>query len=272
MRPEVLGGSSPERQSELHARFEREAQATASLRSPHTIELYDFGVSDEGAFYYVMEFLDGFDLDTLIARFGPVSQERAAHLLIQVCHSLAEAHGEGLVHRDIKPANVYVCRHGREVDFVKVLDFGLVKSHGPHGATELNLTRDHAVGGTPAFMAPEQVMSDRPLDGRSDIYAVGCLAYWLVTAQLVFTGRTAIEIMMHHAQSAPVPPSQRTELEISRRFDEVVMACLEKNPDARPATADALAARLADIDSETWTLDQRRAWWDVHRPATPRVA
>jgi eukaryotic-like serine/threonine-protein kinase len=272
MRPEVFGGSSPERQSELQTRFEREAQATASLRSPHTIELYDFGVSDEGAFYYVMEFLDGFDLDTLVQKFGPVSEERAAHLLMQVCHSLAEAHEAGLVHRDIKPANVYVCRHGREVDFVKVLDFGLVKSHGPQGATELNLTRDHAVGGTPAFMAPEQVMSDRPLDGRSDIYAVGCLAYWLVTAQLVFTGRTAIETMMHHAQTAPVPPSERTESAISKRFDAVILACLEKNPDSRPATADALAAELAGIGMTAWTLEKMLKWWDAHHPARPRVA
>jgi serine/threonine-protein kinase len=272
MRPEVFGGSTPERQSELQLRFEREAQATASLRSPHTIELYDFGVSDDGAFYYVMEFLDGFDLETLIERFGAVSQGRATHLLMQVCHSLAEAHGEGLVHRDIKPANVYVCRYGREVDFVKVLDFGLVKSLGPEGATELKLTRDHAVGGTPAFMSPEQVMSDRPLDGRSDIYAVGCLGYWLVTAQLVFKGRNAIETMMHHAQTAPVPPSQRTELEISRRFDDLIMACLEKSPDARPASADDLAGRLAAIESETWTLDKRLTWWDVHRPSAPRVA
>jgi eukaryotic-like serine/threonine-protein kinase len=272
MRPEVLGGSSPERQSELHARFEREAQATASLRSPHTIELYDFGVSDEGAFYYVMEFLDGFDLDTLVQKFGPVSEERAAHLLTQVCHSLAEAHEAGLVHRDIKPANVYVCRHGREVDFVKVLDFGLVKSQGPEGATELNLTRDHAVGGTPAFMAPEQVMGDRPLDGRSDIYAVGCLGYWLVTGQMVFTGRTAIEVMMHHARTMPVPPSVRTEVAISKRFDAVVLACLEKDPNARPATADALAAELAGIGLTAWTLEKRLQWWDAHHPGTPRVA
>jgi serine/threonine-protein kinase len=272
MRPEMLGGSSPERQSELQTRFEREAQATASLRSPHTIELYDFGVSDDGAFYYVMEFLDGFDLDTLVQKFGPVSEERAAHLLMQVCHSLAEAHERGLVHRDIKPANVYVCRHGREVDFVKVLDFGLVKSHGPEGATELNLTRDHVVGGTPAFMSPEQVMSDRPLDGRTDIYAVGCLAYWLVTGQTVFSGRNAIEIMMHHAQTAPVVPSARTEVAISKRFDAVVLACLEKDPNARPATADALAAELAGIGLTAWTLEKRRQWWDAHHPGTPRVA
>jgi hypothetical protein len=272
MRPEVFGGSSPERQSELQARFEREAQATALLRSPHTIELYDFGVSDEGAFYYVMEFLDGFDLDTLVQKFGPVSEERAAHLLMQVCHSLAEAHEAGLVHRDIKPANVYVCRYGREVDFVKVLDFGLVKSHGPESATELNLTRDQAVGGTPAFMAPEQVMGDRPLDGRSDIYAVGCLGYWLVTGQLVFTGRTPIEIMMHHAQTVPVPPSARTEVTISKRFDALVLACLEKDPNARPATADALASELGGVGLTAWTPEKRLQWWDAHHPGTPRVA
>jgi len=192
--------------------------------------------------------------------------------VMQVCHSLAEAHEAGLVHRDIKPANVYVCRYGREVDFVKVLDFGLVKSHGPEGATELNLTRDRAVGGTPAFMSPEQVMSDRPLDGRSDIYAVGCLAYWLVTGQPVFTGRTAIEIMMHHAQTVPVPPSVRTEVAISNRFDAVVLACLEKDPNARPATADALAAELAGIGPTAWTLEKRLQWWDAHHPGTPRVA
>ena len=203
---------------ELHARFEREAQATASLRSPHTIELYDFGVADDGAFYYVMELLDGFDLETLVERFGPLPAERAVHLLTQVCHSLAEAHAAGLVHRDIKPANVYVCRYGREVDFVKVLDFGLVKSQrDAERRRRQRSPRHHAVGGTPAFMSPEQVMGDRPIDGRSDIYAVGCLAYWLVTGQLVFTGRTAIETMLQHAQATPVPPSQRTELEIPRR-------------------------------------------------------
>jgi serine/threonine protein kinase len=176
MRPEVLGGSSVERQS-LSLLFEREAQATASMRSPHTIELYDFGVADDGAFYYVMEFLDGFDLQALIDRFGPIPPDRAVHLLKQVCHSLAEAHAEGLIHRDVKPANVYVCRHGREVDFVKVLDFGLVKSQNDALGSDITLSRDHSVGGTPSFMPPEQVLGDRPLDGRSDIYAVGCLAY-----------------------------------------------------------------------------------------------
>ncbi len=270
IRPEVLGGSSLERQSELQARFEREAQATASLRSPHTIELYDFGMAGDGGFYYVMEFLDGFDLETLVERFGPVPPERAIQLLTQVCHSLAEAHGEGLIHRDIKPANVYVCRYGREVDFVKVLDFGLVKSGGDEGITQQNLTRDH-VGGTPAFMAPEQVLGARAVDGRSDIYAAGCLAYWLVTGQFVFTGRTAVDTMLQHTQTTPVPPSQRTELQLPEAFDRVILACLEKDPSDRPATADALAALLAGIETTgSWTRDRAIEWWDAHHPRTPR--
>src|SRR4030095_16675186 len=214
MRPEAFGGSNVERQA-LSLRFEREAQATASMRSPHTIELYDFGIADDGSFYYVMEFLDGFDLQALIDKFGPIPAERAVHLLAQVCDSLAEAHAEGLIHRDVKPANVYVCRHGREVDFVKVLDFGLVKSQNDTFGRSVTLTQATSIGGTPAFMPPEQVLGNRPVDSRSDIYAVGCLAYWLVTGNLVFTGRTPMEIMMQHAQAKPVPPSKRTELEVS---------------------------------------------------------
>jgi tRNA A-37 threonylcarbamoyl transferase component Bud32 len=271
IRPEVLGSSSVARQS-LTLRFEREAQATASMRSPHTIELYDFGISDDGAFYYVMEFLDGFDLQALIDQFGPVSPERAVHLLTQVCDSLAEAHAEGLIHRDIKPANVYVCRHGREVDFIKVLDFGLVKSQNEAFGGDIKLTLDQSVGGTPAFMSPEQVQGNRPLDGRSDIYAVGCLAYWLVTGQLVFKGRTPMDTMLQHLQAKPVPPSQRTELRLSQTFDELIMACLEKNPDDRPPTAEALAARLATIETtNAWTSTHARQWWDAHHPKKSRV-
>jgi eukaryotic-like serine/threonine-protein kinase len=272
MRPEVLGGSSVERQS-LRLRFEREAQATASMRSPHTIELYDFGVANDGAFYYVMEFLDGFDLQALIDRFGPIPPERAVHLLKQVCHSLAEAHAEGLIHRDIKPANVYVCRHGREVDFVKVLDFGLVKSQKEAFGSDVMLSRDHSVGGTPSFMPPEQALGDRPLDGRSDIYAVGCLAYWLVTGHLVFKGHTPMDTILQHMQAKPVPPSQRTELRLSQAFDDLILACLEKNPDDRPPTAEALAIRLAAIETtNAWTQAHARQWWDVHHPRKSRVA
>jgi eukaryotic-like serine/threonine-protein kinase len=267
IRPEMLGGSSLDRQSELRARFEREAQATASLRSPHTIQLYDFGVAEDGSFYYVMELLDGFDLESLVDRFGPVAPDRAVKLLRQVCQSLAEAHAEGLVHRDIKPANVFVCRYGREVDFVKVLDFGLVKAEGEDRATQLSLSRDYHVGGTPAFMAPEQVLGTGPIDARSDVYSVGCVAYWLLTGQLVFAGRTAMETMVQHTQAKPVPPSQRTELKIPEALDEVVLACLEKDPGHRPATAEALAARLCSIEATgSWTQDDARRWWDSHHP------
>lgn len=271
MRPEVLGGSSPDRLSELKARFEREAQATSLLRSPHTIQLYDFGIADDGAFYYVMELLDGFDLEQLIDQFGPVPVERALHLLKGLCHSLSEAHAEGLIHRDIKPANVYVCRYGREVDFVKVLDFGLVKSQSELQQDQTDVTAGFTVAGTPAFMSPEQVSADRPLDARSDIYAIGCLAYWLVTGQFVFRGRTVMETIFKHRQEEPVPPSGQTELEIPAAFDRLVLDCLAKRPEERPPTVDDVAARLAAIETgATWTAERAGHWWNLHHPAIPR--
>jgi serine/threonine-protein kinase len=220
-----------------------------------------------------MELLDGFDLDTLVRRFGPVPPERAVYLLTQVCHSLAEAHAEGLVHRDIKPANVYTCRYGRDMDFVKVLDFGLVKAEHDVGQTQLSLTGDHGARGTPAFMSPEQVLGDRPMDGRSDIYATGCVAYWLITGQHVFTGKTAMDTMVQHTQMPPAPPSQRSGRPMPPDLDQLILDCLEKNPESRPPTADALAARLARIETaDAWTTKRRTAWWNVHHPAAPAVS
>ena len=163
---------------------------------------------------------------------------------------------------------MYVCRQGRDVDFVKVLDFGLVKHLTPERG-EILVTGAHAAGGTPAFMSPEQVLGDRPVDGRSDIYALGCVAYWLVTGELVFAGRTAMETMMQHAHEPPVPPSQRTEIEIPDALDQAILACLAKSPDDRPATADALASRLASIEmGARWTDAQALQWWEAHHPAT----
>ena len=264
IRLDVRQANSPQL-GELQARFEREAQATASLRSPHTIELYDFGIADDGTFYYVMELLDGFDLQALVDGFGPMPVERAVHLLTQVGHSLAEAHAAGLVHGDIKPSNVLVCRYGQDVDFVKVLDFGLVETLDANA--EIAVTAGHTLRGTPAFMSPEQVLGTQPVDGRSDIYALGCLAYWLVTHQMVFTGRTAMETITQHTDRAPVPPSQRTELEIPEAFDRVVLACLEKRPDRRPATASVLAQQLMAITTRrSWTSDVAAAWWNAHYP------
>lgn len=267
IRPEVLDTASGARQAELRARFEREAQTIAGLHSPHTVHLFDYGIADDGAFYYVMELLDGFDLKMLIGRFGPLPVERAVHLLKQVCHSLAEAHAAGIVHRDITPANIFVCRYGRDVDFVKVLDFGLVKPQAHAVSADGGQTRVGGVGGTPAFMSPEQALGDRPLDGRSDLYAVGCLAYWLVTGQLVFLRTTPVATLIAHTQVPPEPPSQRTEVVIPPAFDALVLACLAKAPQGRPATAEALAQRLDELAGvPAWTTSDARAWWDLHRP------
>ena len=235
---------SPEAR-ELGARFEREAQVTSALRSPHTIQLYDFGIADDGAFYYVMELLDGFDLQVLVERFGPVPVDRAVHLLIQACDSSSEAHERGLIHRDIKPANIYVCRYGREVDFIKVLDFGLVKpADAEQSATELD-SAAHAAHGTPAFMPPEQALGNRTVDGRADLYALGCVAYWLVTGKPVFQGSTPIDTIVKHVSAAPDPPSRHSRMDVPPEFDALVLECLSKDPDQRLPTADAVANACA---------------------------
>jgi serine/threonine-protein kinase len=259
----IRSAASDPEADELVARFEREAQVTSSLRSPHTIQLYDFGVAEDGAFYYVMELLDGVDLHALVERFGPVPIERAIHLLIQVCDSLAEAHERGVVHRDVKPANIYVCRYGREVDFIKVLDFGLVKPvDGAIDATQPEISAVHGARGTPAFMAPEQALGNRPLDARTDLYAVGCLAYWLVTARPVFAGATPIDTIVKQVHAVPDPPSRHAA--VGAEFDDLVMACLAKDPDERPPSADALGARLHAMPrGADWTPARAREWWDT---------
>jgi serine/threonine-protein kinase len=264
VRPELFASGGDPTYNIALSRFEREAQTTASLRSAHTIELYDFGVADDGTFYYVMEVLDGLDAQSLVERFGPVPAERVVHLLRQVCASLGEAHEKGLVHRDIKPANIHVCRHGRDVDFVKVLDFGLVKTVDATGPARL--TMDGAISGTPAYMAPEQILGHREPDARSDLYAVGCTAYWLLTGQLVFEGRSTMEMLMHHAHTVPVPPSQRTEMPVPHALDRLVLACLDKDADRRPQSADELSAALLVGQERIWSRENARDWWDQHQP------
>jgi serine/threonine-protein kinase len=252
----------PERSAELQKRFEHEAQVISGLRSPHTVELFDFGVAENGVFYYVMELLEGLDADALVRRFGPVPAERAIFILRQVCHSLSEAEANSLVHRDIKPANIFLCRYGEDYDFVKVLDFGLVKALDGRADGETGLTRENAVHGTPTFMAPEQALGEGSIDSRADIYATGCVAYWLLTGQFVFTADTALGIVLHHARTEPAAPSSRTELPIPPALDHVVLACLAKDPAKRPQTAKELAQRLAEVDCpEPWTDERARAWW-----------
>jgi tRNA A-37 threonylcarbamoyl transferase component Bud32 len=247
----------------VRIRFEQEAQATALLRSPHTVEVYDFGLSSDGSFYYVMELLDGLDLQQLVREHGPLPASRVVHILRQTCHSLGEAHAAGLIHRDIKPANIFVCRYGSDYDFVKVLDFGLVKSTGEEAGAATALTQEGSVAGTPAFMAPEMALGGGGMDGRADLYALGCVAYWLLTGQPVFAGETPVATLLKHVQEDPLPPSKCTETEIPADLEAVVMDCLHKKPVDRPSSAEELADRLSKCDVVAWTKHEAKSWWQL---------
>jgi len=269
IRPSFAGNGQGGVSEEAARRFEREAQVIARLRSPHTVNLFDFGISADGAFYYAMELLEGLDADSLLRRFGPTPYERAIYLLRQVCHSLSEAQSYGLVHRDIKPANIFLCRYGEEYDFVKVLDFGIVAAVGAPADPNTALTRENAVRGTPAFIAPEQAMGTR-LDGRADIYATGCVAYWLLTGQYVFTADTPMGLVLKHMQTPPTPPSARTDAPIPRALDELLLSCLAKDPANRPQSARELSHRLGEIEgASAWTQERARDWWTTHRASLP---
>ena len=270
VRPEVLGAGNVAEGQLILRRFEREAQATAALSSPHTIRVFDFGITDDGTFYYVMELLRGRDLESLIEEFGAVPASRALMLLRQACHSLADAHARGMVHRDIKPANIYVCRMGLDYDFVKVLDFGLVKVHAPTKGQAL-MTLAHTTTGTPAYMAPEIVLGEANVDRRADVYALGCVTYYLLTGELVFEADTPMKMMMQHVQARPIPPSERTELPVPPELDALVLACLQKDPNERPQNAEELL-HLANRCGvrEPWTQDSAKTWWERHLPDMTR--
>jgi serine/threonine protein kinase len=280
IRPEA--GSGPE----AHERFRREAQTLATLRSRNTIELFDYGITEEGTFFYVMELLDGMDLETLVVRHGGLPPARVCSLLMQACSSLAEAHASGLVHRDIKPANLYICRAADEVDVLKVLDFGLVRSLAdevPEGharsleelARDLDsgsgplpkLTAAGAVMGTPEFMAPEQILG-LDTDARADIYALGCVAYYALTGACPFTGKDALAIMMAHLQSEAPPLVERCRKPPQQLVDLIARCMAKKAPD-RPPSVSAIRLELASIvfpADEAWTEEDASDWWDAHVP------
>ena len=267
IRPEALGQAEPEARRNLMKRFEREARATATLGSPHTVQIYDYGVSSDSTFFYVMELLSGLDTEHLVQRFGPLPPARVVFILRQVCDSLAEAHMLGLVHRDIKPANVYLCRRGLQHDFVKVLDFGLVKAAAGSGRAETVITQRHVATGTPAYMAPEVAMAEEKVDGRADLYAVGCLAYWLLTGTLVFDADNAMQMMLAHARAVPEPPSKRTEQRIPPELDALVLELLAKEPQDRPQTAEQLRRRLETLPlDDAWDRDDAERWWRSNLP------
>jgi serine/threonine-protein kinase len=266
IRNDLMAGQ-PGHQSEVtRTRFKREAQAIASLQSPHTVYLFDFGISQDGSFYYVMELLDGMSLQMLVEKFGPQPASRVVHILRQVCESLEEAHRRGLIHRDIKPSNIFACSVGIECDFIKVLDFGLVKNVSPHDTGHLTVTGVSA--GTPAYMAPEVAMGEEAIDGRVDIYGLGCVAYFLLTGSPVFEEKTPTATALAHVQKTPVPPSQRSEMHIAARLEEIILRCLAKKPEDRPSSAQELSDLLADCGVPEWTREDASEWWQTYLPAS----
>ncbi len=261
IRPDSLGGADSEGAEVAVKRFRREAETAASLRSPHTVELYDFGVTEDQTMYFVMELLEGTDLETLVRDHGPVPARRVVHILCQVCESLEEAHVAGMVHRDIKPANIHIGRLGLRYDFVKVLDFGLVKPVTGKVDEHSLATAAGLTPGTPAYMAPELAMAEA-VDGRADIYALGCVAYYLLTGCLVFEGETSLQVIVKHLQSEPIPPSQRANVIIPPALERVVLSCLAKKREDRPATAGEVSRALSAIAIEPWTQVDAKRWWD----------
>jgi serine/threonine-protein kinase len=267
IRTEMLGAVDDEAAKLAVTRFRREAEAAANLRSQHTVELYDFGVTEDGTLYLVMEFLDGMDLETLVRQNGPLPAGRVIHILRQVCESLEEAHSRGLVHRDIKPANIHLGTVGLRHDFVKVLDFGLVKEVSNISVESSMATIPGQMAlGTPAYMAPEMALGEA-VDGRADIYALGCVAYFLLTGQLVFEAEKAFQMIAKHLHTAPIPPSERADQAISPELERLILKCLAKSPGERPQSAAQLADALDWIPADAWGEEQAREWWAVHRRA-----
>ena len=283
IRPEAL--HDPGAVGEIHERFRREAQTLASMRSRHTIAIFDYGVTELGVFYYVMELLDGLDLESLVLRYGPQPAPRVIELLIQACASLAEAHDAGLLHRDIKPPNLFVSRAADEVDIVKLLDFGIVLTAGdapePRIRPQLaagridgtpKLTQIGAMLGTPGFMAPEQILGMQ-LDGRADLYALGCCAWWLLTGREVFAREPAEARILHkHIYEAPPRLAACMPTWCPPELEAVIASCLAKDVADRPPDARALAQRLRAIPIPgpfAWTPEIAMAWWHSYQPVVP---
>jgi serine/threonine protein kinase len=261
-RPTAIKLLNPERTTpEAIQRFEREVQLTSRLNHPNTIAIYDYGRTPEGVFYYAMEYLDGINLEQLVGRYGPQAEGRVIHILRQVCASLAEAHSIGLIHRDVKPANVVLNRRGGVPDFVKLLDFGLVKALGVE--REAGLTSTGSITGTPLYISPEAVQN-APTDARSDLYAVGAVGYFLLTSRPVFEGASIVELLMHHVRTPPESPSQRLGRPLADDLESVLLHCLAKNPDDRPASARALSDLLAACRSAgEWSDIEADRWWST---------
>jgi eukaryotic-like serine/threonine-protein kinase len=248
------------------SRFEREVQLTSSLTHPNTVAIYDYGHTPDGIFYYAMEYLDGMDLEELVELHGPQDPARVVHVLKQVCGALAEAHEVGLVHRDVKPANILLCERGGMPDTAKVVDFGLVKQLSTSGAGP-GVSTVNNIMGTPLYLSPEAITSPETVDSRSDLYAVGAVAYYLVTGKPVFEGETLVEVCGHHLHSVPVGPSERLGGAVPSKLETVILRCLAKQPADRPASAAVLKEELEQCGVPPWTDAQARSWWRERKRA-----
>ena len=242
------------------SRFEREVQLTSSLTHPNTVAIYDYGHTPDGIFYYAMEYLDGMDLEELVELDGPQDPARVVHVVKQVCGALAEAHEVGLVHRDIKPANILLCERGGMPDTAKVVDFGLVKQLSTSGVGP-GVSTVNNIMGTPLYLSPEAIMSPEKVDERSDLYALGAVAYYLVTGKPVFEGETLIEVCGHHLHSAPITPSERLGTPVPAKLEALILQCLAKQPADRPKSAAQLREELDQCGVPPWTEAQARSWW-----------
>jgi len=262
IRSELQGEGNRE---ETLERFRREARIVARLSSPNTVRIYDFGVSETGSPYFVMELLEGMDIFSLVERFGALSVERSVEILRQACRSLAEAHGTGMLHRDIKPQNLFLCRLGVDHDLLKLLDFGLACSFRENE----HITREGAVTGTPAYMPPERAIGESA-DERSDLYSLGCVAFYMLTGEPVFTGEP-MAVMLKHIRTPARAPSAVAKQRIPEDLDRIVLACLEKVPEKRPRSAMELWRLLGETSvAGHWGPEDAERWWREHAPAAVR--
>ncbi len=272
-RPTAIKLLRPTKASEAAiARFEREVQHSSQLTHPNTIGIYDYGRTPDGTFYYAMEYIEGFTLAALVSRFGPLPEARVIHILRQVCGSLAEAHERGLVHRDVKPANVMLAARGGLYDHVKVLDFGLVREQAPRAPTPPTAEAG-AVAGTPLYMPPEAFQCPDDVSPRGDLYALGALAYYLLTGVPPFTAPNPFALYERHRREVPKPPSEVLGRKVDGVLEALVLACLEKSASQRPADAGRLASLLeASPLHGAWTQAQAREWWERHGAELARSA
>jgi len=246
------------------ARFKREVRATSKLTHWNTIEIYDYGSTSDGIFYYVMEYLRGMSLGEIIKSYGPMEPRRVVHVLRQVCDALSEAHTERLIHRDIKPGNIFLAKRGGIYDVAKLLDFGLVKPGLDDEDIHLSLTAEGSIIGSPLFMSPEQGTGEGKPDARSDLYSLGAVAYYLLTGRPPFEGEQVIKVIMAHVQQEVVPPSQLRP-ETPADLEQIILRCLAKKPEDRFQSAAEMYEALGQCEAAgQWSRADAAQWWQEH--------